>query len=215
MSEFISLEEKANLISKKLTSLLENLSSHLSKEKTENALSEGNNYIKEIDNIIEKMEKFKKGKYDNNNIFLIKNDLIKIKEKFENIQKQYIINKSNQLIDSLSTTTQKENNDIIDEYDINDNFIFEENNDEQFGKNFIDEYFKENKNITEFSEGYLYKDNYAYKIKRIMYKLFINIYNIFNGVSSKTKYLIILFVLVIMLIFCIIELYFSIINNVK
>ena len=215
MSEFISLEEKANLISKKLTSLLENLSSHLSKEKTENALSEGNNYIKEIDNIIEKMEKSKKGKYDNNNIFLIKNDLIKIKEKFENIQKQYIINKSNQLIDSLSTTTQKENNDIIDEYDINDNFIFEENNDEQFGKNFIDEYFKENKNITEFSEGYLYKDNYAYKIKRIMYKFFINIYNIFNGVSSKTKYLIILFVLVIMLIFCIIELYFSIINNVK
>ena len=215
MSEFISLEEKANLISKKLTSLLENLSSHLSKEKTENALSEGNNYIKEIDNIIEKMEKSKKGKYDNNNIFLIKNDLIKIKEKFENIQKQYIINKSNQLIDSLSTTTQIENNDIIDEYDINDNFIFEENNDEQFGKNFIDEYFKENKNITEFSEGYLYKDNYAYKIKRIMYKFFINIYNIFNGVSSKTKYLIILFVLVIMLIFCIIELYFSIINNVK
>ena len=215
MSEFISLEEKANLISKKLTSLLENLSSHLSKEKTENALSEGNNYIKEIDNIIEKMEKSKKGKYDNNNIFLITNDLIKIKEKFENIQKQYIINKSNQLIDSLSTTTQIENNDIIDEYDINDNFIFEENNDEQFGKNFIDEYFKENKNITEFSEGYLYKDNYAYKIKRIMYKLFINIYNIFNGVSSKTKYLIILFVLVIMLIFCIIELYFSIINNVK
>ena len=215
MSEFISLEEKANLISKKLTSLLENLSSNLSKEKTENALNEGNNYIKEIENIIEKMEKSKKEKYQNNNLFLIKNDLNKIKEKFDNIQKQYIINKSSQLIDSLSTTTQNENNRINDGYDINDNYIFEENDDELFGKNFIDEYFKENKKITDFSEGYLYKDNYAYKIKRIIYQLFLNIYNIFKGISSKTKYLIILFILVILLILCTIELYFSIINNAK
>ena len=39
------MEEKIDNILKKLNSLLENLSSNLSKEKTENALNDGYNYI--------------------------------------------------------------------------------------------------------------------------------------------------------------------------
>ena len=45
MSEILKLEETANLILKKFSLLLDNLSSNLSKEKTENALEEGNIYI--------------------------------------------------------------------------------------------------------------------------------------------------------------------------
>ena len=43
--ENLNLEEKIDNILKKLNSLLENLSSNLSKEKTENALNDGYNYI--------------------------------------------------------------------------------------------------------------------------------------------------------------------------
>ena len=45
MIENLNLEEKIDNILKKLNSLLENLSSNLSKEKTENALNDGYNYI--------------------------------------------------------------------------------------------------------------------------------------------------------------------------
>ena len=48
------------------------------------------------------MEKTKKEQYNKTYLFMIKGDLMKKKEKFENIQKIYI-NKSNQLIDRVST----------------------------------------------------------------------------------------------------------------
>ena len=90
MSEFLNFEESVYLNLKKLNSILENLSSNLSKDKTESALKEGYNYIQEIETIINKMEKSKKERNGNNNLFMIKDDFSKKKEKFENIQKKYI-----------------------------------------------------------------------------------------------------------------------------
>ena len=46
-----------------------------------------NYYIKEIENIIDIMEKTKKEEYNKTYLFMIKDDLIKKKEKFENIKK--------------------------------------------------------------------------------------------------------------------------------
>ena len=222
MIENINLEEKIDNILKKLNSLLENLSSNLSKEKTESALNEGYNYIKEIENIIDIMEKTKKEEYNKTYLFMIKGDLMKKKEKFENFQKIYILNKSNQLIDSVSTNyhQSEENinsNDINNEYENDDNFIFEENiNDKDtYEKNFIDEYFKENKNVIELSEGYLYNDNYIYKIKRNIHKIFFKIYNKTRKIKANSRYIIVLFLLMILLVFCIIRLYFAIINDIK
>ena len=88
MSEILKLEETANLILKKFSLLLDNLSSNLSKEKTENALEEGNRYIKEIEDVINTMEK--SNNKNNINLYMIKGELIKKKEKFDNIQKEYI-----------------------------------------------------------------------------------------------------------------------------
>ena len=222
MSEILNLEETANLILKKISLLLENLSSNLSKEKTENALEEGYGYIKEIENVINSMEK--SNNRNNINLYMIKGELIKKKEKFENIQKAYILNKSNMLIDSLSTNNliEDENNldssEINDEYDINDIYNCEENNndvDASYGKNIIDEYFKENKNLIELKEGYLYNDNHFFQIKRLLYKIFLEVYKTTKEIPPKIKYLIILFLLMILLILCIVKLYFSIINYAK
>ena len=219
MSEILKLEETANLILKKFSLLLDNLSSNLSKEKTENALEEGNRYIKEIEVVINTMEK--SNNKNNINLYMIKGELIKKKEKFDNIQKEYILNKSNALIDSLSTNNLIEEesnidtNEVNDEYDINDSNNFEEKADDgTYGKNFIDEYFKENKNLIELKDGYLYNDNYFFQIKRLLYKIFLKVYKTTKEISPKIKYLIILFILMILLILCIEKLYFSIINYV-
>ena len=219
MSEILKLEETANLILKKFSLLLDNLSSNLSKEKTENALEEGNRYIKEIEDVINTMEK--SNNKNNINLYMIKGELIKKKEKFDNIQKEYILSKSNALIDSLSTNNLIEEesnidtNEVNDEYDINDSNNFEEKaDDETYGKNFIDEYFKENKNLIELKDGYLYNDNYFFQIKRLLYKIFLKVYKTTKEISPKIKYLIILFILMILLILCIEKLYFSIINYV-
>lgn len=218
MSKFLNLEEKANSLLKRLTNLLENLSSNLSKEKTENALCEGNNYIKELDDIMINMEKLKENKIDN--IYMIKGDFLRKKEKFENFQKAYILNKSNQFMDSLPTNinideSNNDSNNINDIYDINDNEIFEDVNDNTYGKNFIEEYFKENKNLTELKEGYIYNDSCIFKIKKLFNIFFSKISNIIKEISPKTKYLIILILLIVSLILCIMGLYFSIINEVK
>ena len=219
MSEILKLEETANLILKKISLLLDNLSSNLSKEKTENALEEGNRYIKEIEEVINSMEK--SNNKNNINLYMIKGELIKKKEKFDNIQKEYILNKSNALIDSLSTNnffeeeSNIDTNEVNDEYDINDSNNFEEKADDgTYGKNFIDEYFKENKNLIELKDGYLYNDNYFFQIKRLLYKIFLKVYKTTKEISPKIKYLIILFILMILLILCIEKLYFSIINYV-
>ena len=197
MSEILKLEETANLILKKFSLLLDNLSSNLSKEKTENALEEGNRYIKEIEDVINTMEK--SNNKNNINLYMIKGELIKKKEKFDNIQKEYILNRSNALIDSLSTNNliEEENNidtnEVNDEYDINDSNNFEEKADDgTYGKNFIDEYFKENKNLIELKDGYLYNDNYFFQIKRLLYKIFLKVYKTTKEISPKIKYLIIL-----------------------
>ena len=217
MSEILKLEETANLILKKFSLLLDNLSSNLSKEKTENALEEGNRYIKEIEDVINTMEK--SNNKNNINLYMIKGELIKKKEKFDNIQKEYILNRSNALIDSLSTNNliEEENNidtnEVNDEYDINDSNNFEEKADDgTYGKNFIDEYFKENKNLIELKDGYLYNDNYFFQIKSLLYIIFLKVYKTTKEISPKIKYLIILFILMILLILCIEKLYFSIIN---
>ena len=219
MSEILKLEETANLILKKISLLLDNLSSNLSKEKTENALEEGNRYIKEIEEVINSMEK--SNNKNNINLYMIKGELIKKKGKFDNIQKEYILSKSNALIDSLSTNnffeeeSNIDTNEVNDEYDINDSNNFEEKADDgTYGKNFIDEYFKENKNLIELKDGYLYNDNYFFQIKRLLYKIFLKVYKTTKEISPKIKYLIILFILMILLILCIEKLYFSIINCV-
>ena len=220
MSEILKLEETANLILKKFSLLLDNLSSNLSKEKTENALEEGNRYIKEIEDVINTMEK--SNNKNNINLYMIKEELIIKKEKFDNIQKEYILSKSNALIDSLSTNNLIEEesnidtNEVNDEYDINDSNNFEEKaDDETYGKNFIDEYFKENKNLIELKEGYLYNDNHFFQIKRLLYKIFLEVYKTTKEIPPKIKYLIILFLLMILLILCMVKLYFSIINYAK
>ena len=220
MSEFLNLEETVYLNLKKLNSLLENLSSNLSKDKTENALKEGYNYIKEIENIINIMEKSKNERCGNNNLFMIKDDFSKKKEKFEIIQKKYILNKSNQLIDSLSDnnmSTNFENNEefinMNNDISINDNYIFEDNSDDnEYGKNFIDEYFKENENNSNLSRKYLYNDNFLFIIKGIANRFFSKVNNGIKKIPPKIKYLIILIILIISLIFCIFGLYNTLIN---
>ena len=49
-----------------------------------------NYYIKEIENIIDIIEKTKKEEYNKTYLFMIKSDLMKKKEKFENIKKNII-----------------------------------------------------------------------------------------------------------------------------
>ena len=220
MSDILNLEEKADLYLKKLSSLLNNLSSNLSKEKTEYALEEGYGYILEIENILNKLEKTKNE--NNSHLYIIKGDYIKNKEKFENLQKTYILNKSNQLIDSLSTNNLIDDENILD-YDGNNNgydekkknnSLVDEDEDEDethtYEKNFIDEYFKENNNLLELKDIYLYNDNFIFQIKRILYKFCLKAYNKSKEISQKSKYLILLFLLIILLIFCIFNLYSSI-----
>ena len=220
MSEFLNHEETAYSNLKKLNSLLEDLSSNLSKEKTEYALEEGYGYILEIENILNKLEKTKNE--NNSHLYIIKGDYIKNKEKFENLQKTYILNKSNQLIDSLSTNNLIDDENILD-YDGNNNgydeknknnSLVDEDEDEDethtYEKNFIDEYFKENNNLLELKDIYLYNDNFIFQIKRILYKFCLKAYNKSKEISQKSKYLILLFLLIILLIFCIFNLYSSI-----
>ena len=219
MSDFLNLEDIAYSNLKKLNSLLENLSSNLSKDKTENALKEGYNYIKEIEYIIDRIEKLKKERCGNNNLFMIKDDFSKKKEKFEKIQKNYIINKINKIIDSSSdkNSTKIENNEeytnIDKDYSINYNYIFEDNSDDnEYGKNFIDEYFKENENNSNLSRKYLYNDNFLFIIKGIANRFFSKVNNGIKKIPPKIKYLIILIILIISLIFCIFGLYNTLIN---
>ena len=147
------------------------------------------------------MEKSQKERCGNNNLLMIKDDFSKKKEKFENIQKKYILNKSNQLIDSLSDNNASTNN--------------ENNDDNNYGKNFIDEYFKENDNYSDLSQRYLYNDNFLFICKKMRQKLCSKIKNGIKKIPQKIKYLIILILLMISLIFCVFGLYNSIINNAK
>ena len=95
-----------------------------------------------------------------------------------------------------------------------DNYFFEEDNDdENYGKNFIDEYFKENKSMTDLSQRYLYNDNFIFNMKRIIHIFCSKLYNTINKIPPKIKYLTLLIILMISLIFCIFGLYNSLVNS--
>ena len=183
MSEILKLEDKANANLKKLSNLLDNLSFNLSKEKTEKALTDGYECIKEIEEIIEQIDKIYQEDNSQNNLFMIKGDLKQKKEKYEKIRKTYILNKNNELIDSLSSTNiQEENNNSIEMPEQNITNLEEKiiyNNLEQNilkgGINNSDEIFNINKDMTEFSEDYIYSDNIIYRAKRKINKIFSKI----------------------------------------
>ena len=210
MSEILKLEDKANTNLKKLSNLLDNLSFNLSKEKTEKALTDGYECIKEIEEIIEQIDKIYQEDNSQNNLFMIKGDLKQKKEKYEKIRKTYILNKNNELIDSLSSTNiQEENNNSIEMPEQNITNLEEKiiyNNLEQNilkgGINNSDEIFNINKDMTEFSEDYIYSDNIIYRAKRKINKTFSKIKNKIKSIPPKTKYLILIVILVFLLIFC-------------
>ena len=170
MSEILKLEDSANSLLKKLSELLESLSSNLSKEKTEKALDDGNECINEIENIIEQISNIPQDNYSKNNLFIIKGDLKQKKEKFEKIQEKYILNKSNQLIDTHSYTTQEEDIEVYgqNERDIeenkNENLSDSEHNNEIEEKDEKDEVFHVNKDVSELSEEYIHNDNCLFLI---------------------------------------------------
>ena len=218
MSEILKLEDNANSLLKKLSELLDNLSSNLSKEKTEKALDDGNECINEIENIIKQISNITIDNYSKNNLFIIKGDLKQKKENFEKIQEKYILNKSNQLIEEQSFTTQEEDKDIEvygqNERDMdenkNENLSDSENNNEIEEK---DEVFHVNKDVSELSEEYIHNDNCLFLIKRKISKCFRTICYKVNGVNLKNKYLLILIILIILLILCLLGLFFSIFKD--
>lgn len=212
MSEIINLEEKANILLKKLNILLDNLSFNLSKDKTEQALCDGYECINEIEKIIKEISKIKDEKYTQNNIFMIKGDLMQKKEKYEKIRKTYILNKNNQLIDSISSTAIQEeiSKNTNESNDTNDNNIIipnisEQNIEKEDNNN--DEIFQVNKDLTDLSEEYLYSNNKIFLAKRKMIKCFIKIKNKIGAIPIKTKYFIILIFLIVLLIVFIIGLF--------
>ena len=216
MSEILKLEDNANSPLKKLSELLENLSSNLSKEKTEKALDDGNECINEIENIIEQISNIPQDNYSKNNLFIIKGDLKQKKEKFEKIQEKYILNKSNQLIDTHSYETQEEDIEVYgqNERDIdenkNENLSDSEHNNEIEEKDDKDEVFHVNKDVSELSEEYIHNDNCLFLIKRKISKCFRAICYKVNEVNPRNKYKLILIILIILLILCVVGLFFSI-----
>jgi len=216
MSEILKLEDSANSLLKKLSELLENLSSNLSKEKTEKALDDGNECINEIENIIEQISNIPQDNYSKNNLFIIKGDLKQKKEKFEKIQEKYILNKSNQLIDTHSYETQEEDIEVYgqNERDIeenkNENLSDSEHNNEIEEKDDKDEVFHVNKDVSELSEEYIHNDNCLFLIKRKISKCFRAICYKVNEANPRNKYKLILIILIILLILCVVGLFFSI-----
>ena len=136
MSEILKLEDNANSLLKKLGILLDNLSSNLSKEKTETALSDGYQCIQEIEGIIDQLGKTEKENNSQTNLLIIKSDLMQKKEKYEKIRKAYIINKNSQLIDISSTEEQEEN--------INEDGDQTEQNNKNLEENIINKVLEEN-----------------------------------------------------------------------
>ena len=201
MSEILKLEDNANTLLKKLSELLDNLSYNLSKEKTEKALSDGYECIKEIEEIIEQISKISNDDYSQNSLFMIKADLAQKKEKYEKIRKTYILNKNSQLIDSESSTNIQE-----EIYNSNTGSSIEQNLGEKINNNNgqngkqdnNDEIFNVNNDMTELSEEYINSGNIFYKAKRKICKCINKIKNM----SLKTKYLTLLIFCIILLIFC-------------
>ena len=218
MSEILKLEDNANSLLKKLGILLDNLSTNLSKEKTETALSDGYKCIQEIEGVIEQLGKIGEENYSQTNLLMIKGDLMQKKEKYEKIRKTYIVNKNSQLIDISSTEEQEENtNEDGDKAEQNDknleeniiNKAFEQNIEKDINNNPNDEIFKVNKDMTELSEEYIYSRNALYKGKRIISKCCTKIKNKFKNISPKRKYFCLFIISLILLIICFIALFYE------
>ena len=220
MSEILNLEEEANILLKKLQILLDDLSKNLSKGKTEKAINDGYECIKDIQNIIDKINDNQNDNFLQNNLFAIIADLKQKKEKLDKIQNEYVINKSHDLIDSYCSTNQEEKNlnDIFSQKNTNPNDDIDSNNnnnniEQNVGKEkYDDEIFQVNKDITELSEEYINNDNCLFIIKRRITKCCTNIKNIIKDISPFKKYLIILIIFIILLglsIFELIDLFLS------
>ena len=218
MSEILKLEDNANSLLKKLGILLDNLSSNLSKEKTETALSDGYQCIQEIEVIIDQLGKTEKENNSQTNLLIIKSDLMQKKEKYEKIRKAYIINKNSQLIDISSTEEQEDNiNENGDQTEQNDknleeniiNKVLEENIPKDNNNNHNDEIFNVNKDMTELSEEYIFSRNALYKGKRRLSRCCTKIKNKFRNISPKKKYFCLFIISLILLIVCFIALFYE------
>ena len=207
MSEILKLEDNANELLKKLSELLDNFSFNLSKEKTEKALSDGYECIKEIENILDRISKITIDNYSQNNLFMIKGDLLQKKEKYEKIRKTYILNKNSQLINSISSTNINEeidNSNLENSIDTNLEEKINDNNNGQREKrdNNADEIFNIKRDMTELSEEYINSRNILYMAKRRIFKIIGILKAKMKSISAKTKYLVLLIFLIILLIFC-------------
>ena len=203
MSEILKLEEEANILLKKLQLLLDDLSKNLSKGKTEKAINDGYECIKEIQNIIDQINDNQNDDFLQNNLFTIIADLKQKKEKLDKLQNEYVINKSHDLIDSYCSTNQEEKNlnDIFRQKDTNPNDDIDNNNNNNYVEQNVgnDEIFQVNKDITELSEEYMNNDNCLFIVKRRITKCCTNIKNIIKDISPFKKYLIILIIFIILL----------------
>ena len=199
MNEYFQLEEQANSLLKKITVLLDNLSYNVSKEKTEKALSDGYECMNEIEKIINQINNIKDGNYSKQNLFMLKGDLMQKKEKYEKIRKEYIIYKNNELIESLSSENTQE-------YEENIIYKKEEQIAEKEDLNNGEETFQVNSDIAEMSEEFLYNDNILFRFRRRIKALYSKTKNVLQRIKSKTKYLIVLSILIFLLICCIVGL---------
>ena len=208
MNEYFQLEEQANSLLKKITVLLDNLSYNVSKEKTEKALSDGYECMNEIEKIINQINNIKDGNYSKQNLFMLKGDLMQKKEKYEKIRKEYIIYKNNELIESLSSENTQE-------YEENIIYKKEEQIAEKEDLNNGEETFQVNSDIAEMSEEFLYNDNILFRFRRRIKVLYSKTKNVLQRIKSKTKYLIVLSILIFLLICCIVGLLAEIFEYIK
>ena len=208
MNEYFQLEEQANSLLKKITVLLDNLSYNVSKEKTEKALSDGYECMNEIEKIINQINNIKDGNYSKQNLFMLKGDLMQKKEKYEKIRKEYIIYKNNELIESLSSENTQE-------YEENIIYKKEEQIAEKEDLNNGEETFQVNSDIAEMSEEFLYNDNILFRFRRRIKALYSKTKNVLQRIKSKTKYLIVLSILIFLLICCIVGLLAEIFEYIK
>ena len=209
--EFLDLEDKINAELKKLTNLLDNLSKNLSKEKTEKAIDDGFECINDLENLIKKLNTiFITDNQQNIKILMIKSDFNKQKEKFDKFHRNYITNKSNELIMSFDSNNNKEiqtnTSSLIVE---NNNEKERDNKFEQFARNNginielemenfdqeddeNDEYFNVNKDVHELNDGPFHENSFCDKVKRIFKKIIRKIIEI----SRRKKYNIIIAILI-------------------
>ena len=195
----LKIEDETNSLLKKLGIIIDNLSCHLSKDKMEKALIDGYNFINEIEINIKRINEANDGKANDYNLLIIKGDLKQKKEKFEQIQKDYISNKSNELIDTFDQVNESEEEETKDN-------IIEENTEIYKESDKKDEFFDIVKETNKLSDEYLNNDNIIFIIKHKLKKFCENLKIIYKETQDKTKYLFAIILFSICLIFCILNL---------